>query len=880
VNTVTDAESKTTTTAYDTWGNINKVTLHDATFQSFTNNARGDVLTSTDAEGRMITNTWNKRRQLLTTTDPAIPGEPAATITNTYDNPGNLAASEDENGNISSYTWNALGKPVTSTLPALASGANTVTTTYDSRDWIEKTTNSLNQVMRREYDAAHRMTAIVDPLNRRTENTYDPKAQMLTTTDPLSRVEEMDWTDRGELNAETDGEDKDTLFAYDKNGNRTTLTDRRGKVYTFAYDDANRLTSTTTPGGKITAMTYFDNNLVKTIKEPSGQTTTHAYNGKNLVSSKSDPTGTMSYVYDDSGLLETVTEGADTITRTYDERGRVKTYTNEDGDFLQYRYDGHGNLTRLTYPDGRHVHYTYNERNLLETVTDWSNRVTSYHYDRLGRLIGITRPNGTSSVIDRDAADQVLSIRESTNGKLFSLLKFDYDLAGQIQSRFLAPIAQSGFQQPSFSATYDDDNRLLTVNGSGVTHDADGNMTLGPISVSSGNTALVYNSRNQLTSAGGISYTYDAEGHRRTLTDSAGTTRFTIDANANMSRLLVRTASNGSKTYYVYGIGLLYEADEAGKTKTYHFDQVGSTIARTDDSGKVIGRAEYSAYGLVAMQTGDMATPFQYNGQWGIQTDGNGLLNMRARYYSPFLMRFLNPDPIGFSGGQNWFAYADGDPISRLDPFGLWGWGNSISLALDFIPTVGTIKGAVELAAGYDFIAGEDVNRGVSAAGLVAGLIPGGKAAVKGGAKMFSAGLRNADEAAEVGKAVVKNGDGVVYKRVSTQGEEYFGQAMDNANFARRRYSHDSTSGLNGPHNFEVAGRAQPGLDLDILEETFIRNGGGTVREGSSLLNKNHVMNSERYLSGVNQRLRGYQQGMLLQNGLLNGSVQSINRIK
>src|SRR5207237_4283183 len=40
-------------------------------------------------------------------------------------------------------------------------------------------------------------------------------------------------------------------------------------------------------------------------------------------------------------------------------------------------------------------------------------------------------------------------------------------------------------------------------------------------------------------------------------------------------------------------------------------------------------------------------------------------------YYNPYLCRFINPDPSGFAGGLNWYAYADGNPVSLLDPFGL-----------------------------------------------------------------------------------------------------------------------------------------------------------------------------------------------------------------
>jgi hypothetical protein len=251
---------------------------------------------------------------------------------------------------------------------------------------------------------------------------------------------------------------------------------------------------------------------------------------------------------------------------------------------------------------------------------------------------------------------------------------------------------------------------------------------------------------------------------------------------------------------------------------------------------------------------------------------------MRARYYSPYLMRFLNADPAGFSGGQNWFAYADGNPISTLDPFGLWGWRNTLSMALDFVPVVGSIKSAVEVVAGYDIIAGEDVNRGIAAAGLVAGLVPGGKAALKVGSKAFTTGLKSADEAAEIATNVIKNGDGIIYKRTSIRsGDEYIGQSKNTDTYARRQIDHNRNVGTN---DFEEVGFAREGLDLNILEETLIRNSGGLRKEGGTLVNKRHQMSDLNYLRGVNTRLGELQRTTLIQNGLFNGAVQSINRLK
>jgi RHS repeat-associated protein len=51
--------------------------------------------------------------------------------------------------------------------------------------------------------------------------------------------------------------------------------------------------------------------------------------------------------------------------------------------------------------------------------------------------------------------------------------------------------------------------------------------------------------------------------------------------------------------------------------------------------------------------------------------DLTGLLYMRNRYYDPKTGRFTQEDPIGLAGGLNTYGFADGDPVSYTDPYGL-----------------------------------------------------------------------------------------------------------------------------------------------------------------------------------------------------------------
>jgi RHS repeat-associated protein len=71
-------------------------------------------------------------------------------------------------------------------------------------------------------------------------------------------------------------------------------------------------------------------------------------------------------------------------------------------------------------------------------------------------------------------------------------------------------------------------------------------------------------------------------------------------------------------------------------------------------------------------------TPFGYTGQ-RIDPETNGPYYYRARHYSPAWGRFMQPDPIGYGGGSNLYAYVNNDPLNAIDMSGLW------SLDLNFV---------------------------------------------------------------------------------------------------------------------------------------------------------------------------------------------------
>ena len=219
-----------------------------------------------------------------------------------------------------------------------------------------------------------------------------------------------------------------------------------------------------------------------------------------------------------------------------------------------------------------------------------------------------------------------------------------------------------------------------------------------------------FDSGNRLISAGGHTYTYNAEDVRiRNLCSDADTV-YTYNTNAKLSQLLQKT-TNGITTKYVYGLGLIGE-EKNGEFKTYHFDFRGSTVAITDSCGNITDTFKYDTYGRLESRTGDSFVIFGYNGRDGVVTDRNGLLYMRARYYSPDMHRFVNadiiPGEISNAVTLNRYAYANGNPVSNIDPFGLSAERGNKSSKTDYtISPFDLVQNFASAVDGFELIIGK-----------------------------------------------------------------------------------------------------------------------------------------------------------------------------
>jgi len=101
-------------------------------------------------------------------------------------------------------------------------------------------------------------------------------------------------------------------------------------------------------------------------------------------------------------------------------------------------------------------------------------------------------------------------------------------------------------------------------------------------------------------------------------------------------------------------------------------DHLGSPRVITDSSGSVVKVIDYDSYGNITQDSNpEFAIPFGFAG--GLQDADTGLIRFGYRDYDPETGRWTARDPIGFAGGDtNLYGYVANNPISFIDPFGLW----------------------------------------------------------------------------------------------------------------------------------------------------------------------------------------------------------------
>ena len=109
-------------------------------------------------------------------------------------------------------------------------------------------------------------------------------------------------------------------------------------------------------------------------------------------------------------------------------------------------------------------------------------------------------------------------------------------------------------------------------------------------------------------------------------------------------------------------------------------DALGSTAAVIDQAtGELVERLTYTTYGMVEndYRSADWENFSEDNKYTGKREDVEvGVIYFGARYYSPYLGRWLSPDPLaihGLSGDPNPYAFVHGSPMRYVDPNGLTG---------------------------------------------------------------------------------------------------------------------------------------------------------------------------------------------------------------
>ncbi|GAF84076.1 unnamed protein product, partial [marine sediment metagenome] len=428
----------------------------------------------------------------------------------------------------------------------------------------------------------------------------------------------------------------------------------------------------------------------------------------------------------------TNTGGLGDITcKTYDELNQLSSTTVDYGPFnktISYTYDASGNRKTMTDPDGGITTYEYDQVNRLLSITDPSSNVTTYEYDNAGRRTKLTNQNSVNTTYTYDAANRLLNLTNTkSNEDVISSYSYQYDNVGN-------KLNMTEVDGNITCYEYDAMDRLINVaypDGSTTQYTYDGVGNRLTQVVDGVPTSYIYDADNRLLSAGTTNYSYDNNGNLVTKTNASNTTTYQYDYENRLTKVtlpdttqvtyqyslfwnrLSKTITNGT-TYYLYDFeDILMELNETGAQKArythgpridepismirkgnisyYHFDGLNSVTSLTDTNENVIVTYQYDAFGVIASETGVVENPYRFISRE--YEKEIGLYFHRARYYDPFVGRYITPDPIKELDEVNFYTYVENNPLAFHDPY-----GTGLKGAGSFVAEYGLKVGSVYLA--------------------------------------------------------------------------------------------------------------------------------------------------------------------------------------
>lgn len=103
-----------------------------------------------------------------------------------------------------------------------------------------------------------------------------------------------------------------------------------------------------------------------------------------------------------------------------------------------------------------------------------------------------------------------------------------------------------------------------------------------------------------------------------------------------------------------------------------HTDHLESVTLELDGDARVVSYEEYTPFGSTSMQAvaGLTETPKRYRYTGKERDEATGLYYHGARYYAPWLARWLSPDPVRSKASANLYLYVENHPVSFVDPDG------------------------------------------------------------------------------------------------------------------------------------------------------------------------------------------------------------------